>query len=371
LILNAGRRRRAERPPIGRPRAVGRAQARRVMDDTHAVDTQALQLRTKSPARPGGDSRPARDRAIRWLVPSERCQTEPFRAEAQRRLGQAWTPGSAVFQYQNDQRATTLWYHDHTLGMTRANVYAGPVGFYLLRGGPDDAVDGSLPGPAPARGDPPGIDYFEIPIVIQDRSFTEEGELFYPRTRAFFEGLKPSQLRIPFMPGGLRRPERCRADPQPGVLRQHDGRQRAHLALARRAAAAVPLPAPERLQLARSDAAPVESHAVLADRKRGRVPAGADRGEAAPARPGRAGGRDHGLLGRPRRDRDHPQERGPGRAVPGRSAGDRLRPRQPGHDRAGDALPRRPPRGAGPLDAAERAGAAGDRAAGRRMPPAS
>ena len=48
----------------------------------------------------------------------------------------AWTPGSAVFQYANDQRATTLWYHDHTLGMTRQNVYAGPAGFYLLRGGP-------------------------------------------------------------------------------------------------------------------------------------------------------------------------------------------------------------------------------------------
>ena len=44
----------------------------------------------------------------------------------------------ATFQYPNDQRATTLWYHDHTLGMTRLNVYAGPAGFYLLRGGPDD-----------------------------------------------------------------------------------------------------------------------------------------------------------------------------------------------------------------------------------------
>ena len=123
-----------------------------------------------------------------------------FQANAQRTLGQAWTPGSAVFQYDNDQRATTMWYHDHTLGMTRSNVYAGPAGFYLLRGGPDDAVLGTLPGPAPAPGDPPGVDYLEIPIAIQDRSFTEEGELFYPDNRAFFEGLDSSQLRIPFMP---------------------------------------------------------------------------------------------------------------------------------------------------------------------------
>jgi FtsP/CotA-like multicopper oxidase with cupredoxin domain len=123
-----------------------------------------------------------------------------FRAEAQSRLHQAWTPGSAVFEYDNDQRATTMWYHDHTLGMTRANVYAGPAGFYLLRGGPDDAVGGTLPGPAPALGDPPGRDYFEIPLAIQDRSFTAEGQLFYPDNRALFEGLEPSQLQIPFSP---------------------------------------------------------------------------------------------------------------------------------------------------------------------------
>ncbi len=48
-----------------------------------------------------------------------------------------------------------MWYHDHTLGMTRSNVYAGPAGFYLLRGGPSDQVGGVLPGPAPALGDPP------------------------------------------------------------------------------------------------------------------------------------------------------------------------------------------------------------------------
>ena len=42
------------------------------------------------------------------------------------KFGVAWEPGTATFQYENDQRAATLWYHDHTLGMTRLNVYAGP-----------------------------------------------------------------------------------------------------------------------------------------------------------------------------------------------------------------------------------------------------
>ncbi|UCF69116.1 MAG: multicopper oxidase domain-containing protein, partial [Acidobacteriota bacterium] len=43
-------------------------------------------------------------------------------------------------------------------------------------------------------------DYYEIPIVIQDRSFNADGSLFYPDNRAFFEGLEPEQLQIPFIP---------------------------------------------------------------------------------------------------------------------------------------------------------------------------
>jgi spore coat protein A len=123
-----------------------------------------------------------------------------FKTKSEALLGQAWTPGSAVFQYGNDQAAATIWYHDHTLGMTRSNVYAGPAGFYLLRGGPSDAVVGTLPGPAPALGDPAGLTYYEIPIAIQDRSFDGDGSLFYPDNRAFFEGLDPAQLQIPFAP---------------------------------------------------------------------------------------------------------------------------------------------------------------------------
>jgi FtsP/CotA-like multicopper oxidase with cupredoxin domain len=107
-----------------------------------------------------------------------------------------------VFEYPNEQAATTLWYHDHALGMTRANVYAGPAGFYILRGGPGDEVDGKLPEPAPVLGDANGISYHEIPILIQDRSFNADGSLFYPGDRAFFEGVRRDQLRIPFIPDG-------------------------------------------------------------------------------------------------------------------------------------------------------------------------
>ena len=60
----------------------------------------------------------------------------------------------------------------------------------------DDAVIDSrfgtpavLPGPAPKENDkfPPNKTYYEIPIAVQDRSFNEDGSLFYPDTRAFFD----------------------------------------------------------------------------------------------------------------------------------------------------------------------------------------
>ncbi|SDS57630.1 multicopper oxidase family protein [Pseudomonas oryzae] len=124
-----------------------------------------------------------------------------FASKAQAAFGVNWGPGFATFQYPNLNRASTIWYHDHTLGMTRLNVYAGPAGFYLLRGGPagDKAVLDSrygsiavLPGPAPREGDrfPPNKTYREIPIAIQDRSFNADGSLFYPDSRSFFDDVE-------------------------------------------------------------------------------------------------------------------------------------------------------------------------------------
>ncbi|HSM71230.1 MAG TPA: multicopper oxidase [Anaerolineales bacterium] len=127
-------------------------------------------------------------------IPAGYATTGTFYDYFTNKYAHFWAPGTASFIYPNDQRATTLWYHDHTLGMTRANVYAGPAGFWLIRGGPDDAVldsrDGSpafLPGLAPGVGDDPLGEYGEIPIVVQDRSFNLDGSLFYPDTRAFFD----------------------------------------------------------------------------------------------------------------------------------------------------------------------------------------
>jgi len=109
--------------------------------------------------------------------------------------------GAAFYTYENTQPATTLWYHDHSLGITRLNVYAGTAGFYLVRGGVNDgALDiqtnlpAVLPGPAPAGAADPNFNAAyrstirEIPIVVQDRSFNADGSLFYPNNRTFFDG---------------------------------------------------------------------------------------------------------------------------------------------------------------------------------------
>jgi FtsP/CotA-like multicopper oxidase with cupredoxin domain len=123
-----------------------------------------------------------------------------FAAKAAGRFDATWGPGFATFQYPNPDRAATKWYHDHTLGMTRLNVYAGPAGFYILRGGPDgdaavldtrSGMAATLPGPAPKENDkfPSNKTYYEIPIAIQDRAFNADGSLFYPDTRTYFDGI--------------------------------------------------------------------------------------------------------------------------------------------------------------------------------------
>jgi spore coat protein A len=96
--------------------------------------------------------------------------------------GPAWT--TDVYDYPNKQEAATLWYHDHTMGQTRLNVYAGLAGFYLLRDDDEKDDDSGNDG----RGDKPDNKKlsalphgkFEVAIVIQDRIFDTDGSLLFP-----------------------------------------------------------------------------------------------------------------------------------------------------------------------------------------------
>lgn len=84
--------------------------------------------------------------------------------------GPQWV--SKKYIYDNSQPAGNLWYHDHALGVTRLNVYAGLAGFYFVR---DDQDTGKPYNPL----DLPAWPY-EKAYAIQDRMFRQNGELFYP-----------------------------------------------------------------------------------------------------------------------------------------------------------------------------------------------
>jgi spore coat protein A, manganese oxidase len=79
-----------------------------------------------------------------------------------------YTPGkSATFYYPNQQDPATLFYHDHTMGINRLNIYAGLQGLYLLRDEHEDSMQ--LP-----KGK------YEIPLLIYDRFLLPDGQLEYP-----------------------------------------------------------------------------------------------------------------------------------------------------------------------------------------------
>jgi spore coat protein A len=76
------------------------------------------------------------------------------------------------FTYYNEQRASMVWYHDHALGNTRTNVYAGLAGAYIIRDNQDTGEAGN------PLGLPAGP--YEIPLVLQDKTFNADGSMFYP-----------------------------------------------------------------------------------------------------------------------------------------------------------------------------------------------
>jgi spore coat protein A len=72
-----------------------------------------------------------------------------------------------TYTYPNDQQATTLWYHDHAVAITRLNVHMGLTGMYIIRDNVEDSLN--LP-----------CGEFEIPLIITDRIFGPDGSSIYP-----------------------------------------------------------------------------------------------------------------------------------------------------------------------------------------------
>ena len=106
-----------------------------------------------------------------------------------------WLPDSsgaltADNWYPNDQSSRLMWYHDHAVGITRLNAYAGIATAYLLT---DPAVEPVMlnAGILPSQ---------QIPLVFQDKVFdpARPGQLWYPRQydEEFFE-LAPRTEPLP------------------------------------------------------------------------------------------------------------------------------------------------------------------------------
>jgi FtsP/CotA-like multicopper oxidase with cupredoxin domain len=92
-----------------------------------------------------------------------------------------WTPGfaqkgksfvSSTYNYLNSQEATTLWFHDHTLGIVRLNVYAGLAGFYFIRDNRDTGLANN-PITLPSGNQ-------EAELLLADRQFDTNGQLYFP-----------------------------------------------------------------------------------------------------------------------------------------------------------------------------------------------
>ena len=77
--------------------------------------------------------------------------------------------GSLTFYWTNQQSGRLMFYHDHSYGITRLNVYAGEAAGYLLV---DDKVDAAL-ATAGVPGTSTDLEHL-IPLVIQDKTFVPD-----------------------------------------------------------------------------------------------------------------------------------------------------------------------------------------------------
>lgn len=75
--------------------------------------------------------------------------------------------GERDYRYPMNQRAATLWYHDHRMDFTGPAVYRGLAGFHIVR----DEIEDALPLPRDDR---------ELPLMICDRAFAADGQFLYP-----------------------------------------------------------------------------------------------------------------------------------------------------------------------------------------------
>lgn len=75
-------------------------------------------------------------------------------------------PGKEKTYFYPNERAATLWYHDHAIDHTGRNIFMGLAGLYIV----ESEHEQNLPLP---------IDDYDVPLILQDRLFSADGELLY------------------------------------------------------------------------------------------------------------------------------------------------------------------------------------------------
>ncbi len=79
-------------------------------------------------------------------------------------------PGALTFFYTNQQSARLMFYHDHSYGLTRLNVYAGEAAGYVLSDPVEKKlIEGGTIGTVTVA--PGTIPSEQIPLIIQDKTF--------------------------------------------------------------------------------------------------------------------------------------------------------------------------------------------------------
>ena len=97
--------------------------------------------------------------------------------------GDTWVP-----EWEIDQPAATLWYHPHPHGRTGMHVYRGLAGMFIV----DDEEAHGLP-------DTYGVD--DVPLIVQDRKFHDDGRLDFSHYSFQSAGVTGDTILVNGVPG--------------------------------------------------------------------------------------------------------------------------------------------------------------------------
>lgn len=141
-----------------------------------------------------------------WITPANEATPYPQGTSVKGvpDMGTNDTPrdGSTTLYYTNSQSARLMFYHDHSFGITRLNVYVGEAAPYIIR---DDVEKDLIKGTNDTGVNPNGykLPATEIPLVIQDRTFVDAATVLEtdPTWAWGTNPAKPATATTPYVPG--------------------------------------------------------------------------------------------------------------------------------------------------------------------------